>query len=346
MPRTILKCLADAIPDKQRIITLDVIRGIAIIIMAVIHQTYFYRIDPDTHATLLEVAGFFFVRPLFIAVSGMAFFFNEKRNPYPFKLVVHGLVLFCMAWGLDIVFHQSLKVDWDIFQLIGACYFIFGLSDYLGFGLLKYTGLLLLVSVWALVPAIRPDTGIFPIWPLGIYFVGGYLIAHYALSRWNTVFLSATLLLLSALISFYWLIEMRMPDPEGLAGIILSMSIVFLLTSFLIYDEIKVGMKARPFRWMARFGTFPLTLYFSQQFITVMAIRFDIEWSILGWPIIDWLIHSSLLIILMYAATFIFNRLPYLSAEYWLRASEKKILHNVPNRGVFKNTMSSAKTPA
>ena len=316
--------------------TLDVIRGVSIIIMAVFHQTHFYRIDPDTHVTLLEVAGFVFVRPLFIAASGMAFFFNEKRNPYPFKLVVHGLLLFCMAWGLDIVFHQSLKIDWDIFQLIGACYFILGLSDYLGLGLLKYMVLLLLISVWGLVPAIRPDTGIFPIWPLGIYFLGGYLMAHYALSRWNTVLLSATMLLLSALISFYWLIEMRMPDPEGLEGIILSMSIVFLTAGLLIYTEIQVGMKARPFKWTARFGTLPLTLYFSQQFITVMAIRFDIKWHILGWPIVDWLIHSSLLIILMYAATFIFIRLPYLSVEYWLRASEKKILHNVPNRGLFK----------
>ena len=144
------------------------------------------------------------------------------------------------------------------------------------------------------------------------------------------------------MLSAYWLIVLRIPDPEAWEGILHSLSIVFLLACLLICIEFKGGIHARPLNWMTRMGTFPLTLYFSQQIGTVLAIKYQLSWRILGWPIADWLIHTLILVTIMYAATFLLKRWPFLSVEYWLRKAEKIILNKVPNKGVFQNTMGSA----
>ncbi|PQP33386.1 hypothetical protein C6A37_13180, partial [Desulfobacteraceae bacterium SEEP-SAG9] len=62
----------------------------------------------------------------------------------------------------------------DIFQLIGIGYAIFGAFNFLGNNTRKYVALAILICLWAVFPYLRPDKGVFAIWPYGMFLLAGY----------------------------------------------------------------------------------------------------------------------------------------------------------------------------
>ena len=105
-----------------RVSTLDMVRGIAILFMTVYHQGLIYPLKDEAYASSFFVG--YLAAPFFLAVSGGSLFFHEKRHHWPFKMIIHGAVLYLFAWLLDIIVHRSFRIDWDIFQLIGRLHFI------------------------------------------------------------------------------------------------------------------------------------------------------------------------------------------------------------------------------
>ena len=323
---------------QGRIKSLDMLRGLAIILMTMPHQTLLFCLHSSTVGHQLFVIGAFYTRPLFIAVSGMALVLHEQKYRWPFRMIVHGCVLFAMAWCVDVVSHQSLAVDWDIFQLIGACYAIAGVLGYIGDNGKKFLCLLVLWITLAAIPAIRPDEGLFPIWPHSIYFIGGYLIAKYGMSRYN-IPVAMVLGLLGSIVylfSFYLSNDkLTVISATNLPGVAASHACIFLLLSLTLFLEYKKWAQRRLLSILLRFGRYPLSLYFMQQFCVVFGLKFNLRLALTGYNVLDCIIHTTVLLIAMYFTTFLFDRLKILSIEFWLRKIESAIVNSAPHMAVF-----------
>jgi hypothetical protein len=331
--------LSQFIP-KGRIKSLDILRGLAIFEMTIVHQTLPFGLQSTIIGHQLFVIGAYYTRPLFIAVSGIALVLHEQKYRWPFRMVVHGSVLFAMAWSVDIVFHRSFAVDWDIFQVIGACYALAGLFSYLRNGTIKYFAILSLIGIWALAPVLRPDQGLFPIWPNGIYFVGGYLIGKWGLSEYGRSSNAILLFLLSivCLASFYVFVEPVIQLSTNTVGISASFAAIFLLLCLSLYLEGKQLADRFPLSFMLRFGRYPLSLYFMQQFVVVFGLKMNFRLSPTGDPPIDCILQTLILLLVMYGVTFIFDRFKFFSVEFWLRKAESFIMNVIPQIGIF-NTL-------
>ena len=330
------QCLSEFVP-KGRIKSLDILRGLAIILMTLPHQTLPFNLQSSVIGHQLFVIGAYYTRPMFIAVSGMALVLHEKKYRWPFRMIIHGGVLFTMAWSVDVVSHQSFAIDWDIFQLIGGCYAIAGLLGYLRDDGKKLLGLLLLCMVWGLIPDLRPDQGLFPIWPHGIYFVGGYFIAKWGLSRHNILAVLASGLVASViyLSQFYLYNVPTIITSTKLSGIIASFACIFLLLCLTIILENRNQVEQLPFSILVRFGQYPLSLYFMQQFCVVFGLRMNFRLTLTGMNVLDCVLHTSVLLLCMFLATFLFDKLKFLSIEFWLRKAESVIINAAPQMGLF-----------
>ena len=322
--------------------SLDVMRGLAIVLMTLPHQTLLFDLQNSFPGDILFLIGVYYTRPIFIGVSGMALLFNERKDHRPFRIFLHGAVLFLMAWSLDILVHRSLKVDWDIFQLIGACYGIAALTGCLGFGIRRFVGLAILVMVWVAFPLLRPNEGLFPIWPHGIYFLAGYLLAVYATSRFHRA--ESTLIALALGISYMVLFYHRyVPDllqatlPEG---IILTIAAIFLTSAVLLLAENRNYMTKPLFAFLLRFGRYPLTLYFAQQSVTVFGLKYHLSLKLTQIPLLNWGIQASLLLGAMYFSTHLFDRAAFFSMEFWLRSVEKAVLRRVPRTKIVGESLN------
>jgi len=322
---------------KGRIKTLDILRGLAILLMTLPHQTLPFGLETSYIGHSLFVIGAFYTRPLFIAVSGIALVLHEQKYRWPFRMVVHGSVLFAMAWSVDVISHQSFAVDWDIFQLIGACYAIAGLLNYLGDDRKKFGGVIVLCLIWAFIPEIRPDAGLFPIWPHGVYFLGGYVIGKWGLSKYNSIgllFLSlaASILYMIYFHSFY---ASKIMMSTSISGIVVSHACIFILLCSTLMLENKQSADRFPLSVLLRFGRYPLSLYFMQQFCVVFGLRMNFRLMLTGDNVLNCVLQITILLILMYLATFLFDRIKLFSIEFWLRKAESTIMNFAPHMAVF-----------
>jgi len=145
--KRLLSTFSESLP-KGRIKSLDILRGLAIIMMTIPHQTIVFGLKHSLVGHQLYMIGYYYTRPMFIAVSGMAIVLYERKYRCPFRMIVHGVVLFLMAWCVDIITHQNYGIDWDIFQLIGGCYALAGLFNYIERNDLRLLGVFALILFW------------------------------------------------------------------------------------------------------------------------------------------------------------------------------------------------------
>jgi hypothetical protein len=323
---------------KGRIQSLDILRGLAIILMTIPHQTLLFGLNTSVIGHHLFVIGAYYTRPIFIAVSGMALVMFEKKYRCPFQMIVHGTVLFIMAWCVDIVTHQNFGIDWDIFQLIGGCYAAAGLFHYIEKIQLRLLGIFVLVLIWSLFPVIRPDHGIFPIWPNGIYFVSGYLIGKWGISQYARLWAALLILIGSGgyLLYFYQYCERTLQMSNSAIGLAASHAAVFILLCLTLLLENKDLSGKLPLSLLLRFGQYPVSLYFMQQFFVVFGLKINLKLALTGISSLDCFLHTTALLIGMYLATFVFDRWKFFCVEFWLRKAESIVMDFVPARGIFK----------
>jgi uncharacterized membrane protein len=313
-----------------RVLTMDIIRGIAIILMTVYHQGIVYSLD----GTANNVSYFFgyLAAPFFLAVSGGSLWYHESRHQWPLKIIVHGITLFLFAWIIDIMAHQRLQIDWDIFQLIGIGYAIFGAFNFLGNNIRKYVALAILICLWAVFPYLRPDKGVFAIWPYGMFFLAGYFFTNYVKSRLNSVLLTILLVLAMIVYVSYWIYVELLPYIIALEGIFFSICLCLLLWSLGFVLEYKKLLKRSFFTLLLRYGTYPLTLYYCQQITARFCIKYQIFLSFSSLKTINWIVQTSLLLLVMLIVTYILDRYKFFSIEWWLRKIENAILTILTDR--------------
>lgn len=147
---------------KQRIASLDVLRGLIMIIMALDHVRDFFHFDAFLHDPLdLKTTSVFlfftrwitrFCAPIFILLAGVSIYLQSKRkskNQLSRFLFKRGLWLVCIeltvvyfSWTFDFTFHQSLlQVIWAI----GVCMMCMAALIYLPFKLLAALSVLIIL---------------------------------------------------------------------------------------------------------------------------------------------------------------------------------------------------------
>ena len=321
-----------------RIKSLDILRGFAILIMTLFHQTVPFKLYSSGVGYHLSLFTAYYIVPMFIAVSGIAITFFEKKYRCPFRMIVHGIVLFLMAWSADILVHQSLQVDWDIFQLIGCCYAISGVFNYIKRDDLRFAGLFILIITWLIAKGIRPDVGLRPIWPYGIFFLCGYLIGKWSTSRYSSLWPVFMMLVASIiyLIFFYTFFERSIELSINIYGIIASCAGIYILLCLTLFMENHQLLSGPAMLLLKQFGIYPISLYFIQQFFTVFGPKFGLKLDLSSMPGLNYALQTVLLIVGMLLATFLFDRFRILCVEFWLKKTESIVMKIIPERGIFK----------
>ena len=315
------------LPLAGRVVGLDLLRGGAIAAMTMYHQSLVVR-PVGGWESFAQFLGFISA-PLFLCISGMGASFHERRHHRPFKMVVHGGLLFAFAYLLDLLVNRNARVEWDIFQIIGACYGGLGLLGCLGYGVRQLAGMAGIFLALLLFPAFRPDQGFFPPWPFGLYFAAGYLLSRLGQSPWLSRWMS--LLLTAASLSYflYWLSLAARPDDRAQpAGFFFLVALVYVLLTAALDAEKRDLFRTGGLKVLVRWGQYPLTLYLFQQVVTIARVRLPLPAQLP--PAAAWVVQSAALLSLMYAATFLLERFPFLDAGWWLRQAEARVLSHAP----------------
>lgn len=316
------------LPLSRRIVGLDLVRGCAILAMTAYHQSLVNRPAGDWRL-FAEFLGYASA-PLFLVVSGVSAALHERRHRRPLKMMVHGGLLFLMAYVIDLVLTRDPRVDWDIFQVIGACYAGLGLSGHLGRWPRKHLALAAVLLLVVVRPELRPDKGFFSPWPYGFYFAGGYFAARLGLSpwlrRWSIRGLAAASLGFF-LLDFSWNPPPDRTQPEGFI-FILALALALLLAA--LEAERRGRLRAPGIGALVRCGRYPLTLYFAQQIAAVAHLRLPLPLT----PTAAWAVQSTLLLALMCAAAAVMERQAFLDAGWWLRQVEQRVLGLARAEGV------------
>ena len=329
---------------KGRIVSLDILRGLSILVMTLFHQTVSFNLHSSGIGYQLGVFSAYYIVPMFIAVSGIAIVFFVQKYRCPFRMIVHGCVLFMMAWCADIITHQSFRIDWDVFQLIGCCYAIGGLFHYIDRDDIRFAGLIILVFTWLIFKDIRPDAGLRPIWPYGIFFLWGYLLGKWSVGRHSPMWVVLLLLIASVvyLLFFYTVCEHTLSFSTSAYGITAAYAGIYLLLCATLFMENYQLLRGPAMSLLNHFGVYPITLYFIQQFFTVFGPRFGFRLSLSTLTSLNCIFQTVLLIIGMWLATFVFDRFRFLCVEFWLKKTEAIIIGILPARGIFKQLPAKA----
>lgn len=317
------------LPLANRVASLDLLRGLAIFCMTFFHQSLI--VHPNGNWMLF--AGFlgFISAPLFLAISGMAVTFHERSHHWPLKMIVHGSLIFALSYVIDVLAQHGWRPVWNIFQIIGVCYTVLGLLDYLGYGWRKFILIAMVVMGAFLFPVIRPENGVFPLWPFGLYFLGGYLLAIIGQSplirRWVIWgFLIAGLSYF--LYHFSW---NPPPDRRHLIGFVFILAIIYVLLFAVLTAEKRGFLKMSCFTVLIRWGQYALTLYYMQQFVTITRLKMPLSLP----PTLAWMVQTLVLLTLLYVATLFMKRYPFLDLGWLLRQAENKVLKKTPARSFF-----------
>jgi hypothetical protein len=342
--RMIRQNLSQILPGG-RILSLDILRGLAILVMTLYHQTIPFHLDTFGIGYQLSLFTGYYIVPLFIAVSGVAIVFYEKKYRWPFRMIVHGVALFMMAWCADIISHQSFRIDWDIFQLIGACYAISGFFHYIRSKELRYVVMMGLIFTWIIFSDIRPDQGLRPIWPYGIFFLGGYLLCQWATSQYSSAWTGLAMLMASIayLLFFYAFQEQSIRLSTNAYGLSAAFAGTYILIYATLYLEIRQTLSGPLVWFLKQFGVYPISLYFIQQFFTVYGPQFGLKFALASIGGIDCIIQILVLLSIMSLSTVLFDRFKFFCVEFWLRKTESIVLDRVPAIGILSRL--TAKQP-
>ncbi len=201
----------------------------------------------------------------------------------------------------------------------------------LGYGWRKFIALAVVLLGLSLFPAVRPDQGVFPVWPFGLYFIGGYLLALLGQRPWLCQWLSWGLVIVGLgyfLAVFSW---DPPPDRRQLAGFVFLFAIIYMLLLAVLEIEKRGLLEKRGFAWLIRWGKYSLTLYFMQQFVTVTRLHLPLPLS----PTWAWMAQTVVLLALLYTATLFMERYAFLDVGWWLRQAEQWVIKRTPARGLL-----------
>ena len=162
---------------KSRLAGLDVLRGINIAAMIIYHFCLVYYPNPITlPTTLIHFVGSLVGRLfLFLAGVGTWFFFRKRPS---ITLLKRGIFLFLLTALINFFIEGDYYIDWNIIQDIGFCFIIMALLAYFSLRYKFWLALVIyLVCFGLFVQFDFKLEGVFPIFPLAIYFLIGYSTA-------------------------------------------------------------------------------------------------------------------------------------------------------------------------
>lgn len=335
--------------NTKRDIALDIMRGLAIILMVEIHALIHIRPQEDLAYDLLRSLGTL-AAPFFLLCAGMGMdYLRRGRANDPARLRQtlwrRGVFLILFASSLGLIYLDIGRVfDWDIFTLIGAVYVIGAIMLRWNWLHLMVGLLLVMVLNWYL-PIRGPillRSGSFPIIPFAAYFLLGGLLVTAKISLTRT---QLRVLVIVTAISFLFLVMfiganvLRLTRFDAWSnGGILAISSLFACLYLLWHLS-----SATTFKFTApiiTLGNLSFSLYYVQYFFLLILpkglelvlgreILIEISW----W---GWLISLVAFVSFLYLVVIIWQRFDYKLSLEW-------IMHKyISPRSSFERTTNSA----
>ncbi len=294
-----------------RLKSLDILRGLAIIMMGQYHfMRWFIEKDsfPSLLYTIIYIPGKLSA-PFFLMISGMGammmyenYLSKQKTHSEIFLTTLkRGLFLIALTLPLNmaaIYFFDSGGIwEWNIFQLVGV-----GMLGTIVWGRFKFSAIILSFLIVYICWRLNIDkgfltAGVAPIIPwLNYYIVGAFLgklfiilFKHKAIDTivygGALVFLCLIVILCLQIDSFVFHVGHKQRlEPNSMAIIAL------LFASSLFFIEVLIKKRENIFSWVLTLGMIPLSVYYSHLFykyiIVVGAKLFHIQTS--SWGAIHW----------------------------------------------------------
>lgn len=310
--------------SSGRLPALDVLRGLTIVAMIVFHFCLVYYPAPSNLLTATihfigSLVGRFF---LFMAGAGTWFFL--QRYP-PIKLLWRGVFLFVLTYLIGVFIKGRYYPDWSLIQDIGFCFIVIALIATVSSHRFWPALMIYLFFFWLFVQFNFESGGIFPIFPLAIYFIAGYGIAAMCpVRRSGSLMAQQVLPVLSlslglvavGLIARTWTIETRF---DWTAVRLARIGGFMILYSVFVYGFGPWDFSGFFGRASILFGRISLSSYYYQQLLVVYLLATGFQVMVVSRPI-SYILLTSAVLASLYAILRVWQTFRFVgSLEWWMR---------------------------
>lgn len=305
----------------QRLAGLDVVRGINIVAMIVYHFILPYYPEPTTpFASAIHFIGSL-VAPLFffLSGSGVRFFFDKYK---PLTLFKRGVFLFLVALLVSILLKRHFYVDWNLIEDIGVAFMVMAILSWLGRYKFLAAVLIYAVLLGLFIFLDFNIEGVFPIYPMAIYFLFGYGFSQLCPTgslKTNMKpggILCIAVIIITVLLGIAGLALLPNTRWNWYSSALLKSAgfmILYFVYVFLL-NELKFDGKINEF--LIRLGRLSLTLYYLQQGLLVVLLKLDFR-VIIFHPIVSYLLLTFVVFVGVYLLLRFWSRFKYIGSLEW-----------------------------
>ncbi len=286
---------------KDRIVSLDIMRGFTIFLMILFHIFMeWMNWAPRNYGFFRDIMVFFgyLAPPFFLIISGVAsyFFINRKINENIsislifYEVIKRSLFIFIVPTvlqiGMEFVFNIELTniIYWSIFQIIGFSMVLFFISPFLNQDLRRilYLDLIFLFFLLDFFSSYNEPNylsilgdGVFPFIPwINFYIIGllfGDLISSWPKKKDSKNLIISTIIGIGGIISFFiWVVFSS--TPNFIPYFMLMIGIFILLFSIFYY---LIDIKGRVFYFqfsIIHWGKLAFSIYYIHFGLTAFGI--------------------------------------------------------------------------
>lgn len=307
-----------------RLLGLDILRGINIVAMVIYHFILPYFPQPSTsYAQAIHFMGSL-VAPLFffLSGSGVRFFFEKHK---PFELFKRGLFLFLIAFAVSIVFKRRFYLDWNLIEDIGLAFIIMSFIAWAKtYKFWLATAIYLILFVLFVIFNFKID-GVFPIYPMAIYFLLGYGFAllcplrNSANDQSRNIAITTLVILGTTILGVLSLLVFKETRFEWYSSSLIKNGFFMSLYFMCVYWFGNIKFEDVISRFVIRIGRLSLTLYYIQQALLIGLLGINFHFIVIN-PVVSSLLLTAFVFLFFNILLKFWEPLKYkLSLEWWMR---------------------------
>jgi uncharacterized membrane protein len=310
-----------ALVRTHRLASLDALRGLNIAAMVLVHYVGIYYSQPSTPFSAIVYLIWGYVAPLFLYLAGAGTWFFFRTNP-PSKLMKRGIFLSALTLAISIFPKGHLYIEWTLIQDVGFAFIVMAVIAFISpHRLLGTTLVCLLCSVFFSWFGLTVE-GVFPIFPIGLYFLIGYGYACLCNPRpaENVITCQAIVAALTAAI-VCGLGVLSNPWTQGTplalySDLATTGGVFMLLYFFFVYVLGSWEFKGALGEFILLMGRFSLTSYYIQQVLLRLSQRFDVKLLILG-PFLSSVGMTTLIFVVIYGILKVWSKFDFVFSLEW-----------------------------
>jgi uncharacterized membrane protein len=308
--------------SKDRIVSFDVLRGLNIAAMVLVHYVPIYYPQPSTPFSVVIYAIWGYIGPLFIYLAGASTWLFLRAKP-PTTLLKRGIFLFLLTLAIGIFPKGHVYIEWTLIQDIAFAFVIMAVIALISrHRLLIGTIIIMLCSFMFSCFSLNVD-GVFPIFPIGIFFWVGYAYADLcqtsaagAISTPRTIVAAVTAVALFGLgmVSETWV----RGTPLALYSYLSTWGGELMMVYFLF---VRV-LGSRRFdgalgEFVLLMGRFSLTAYYVQQILLRLLQKIELELFIVN-SFVSSIIMTMVIFVAVYIILQVWKRFNFTFSLEWM----------------------------